>query len=209
MLNLFITLFAITLFYFSISERFRTYSVLIAVQGILLFGMAFLELKQVNLANFIFIAAETLIFKTFAVPLLLYRIINRTGVYKVHSKAFPSFYILILTMLGLLLSIILTNVLYSPNVDSVYLAIALFTMFTGVILIVTHKRIFSHMIGFLVIENAVFMFSLAVGSEMPMLINIAILLDIFVSVLIIGVVINRVGEHYSDLGSENLTRLKH
>jgi hydrogenase-4 component E len=65
------------------------------------------------------------------------------------------------------------------------------------------------MIGFLVMENAVFMFSMAVGSEMPMLINIGILLDIFVSVLIIGVMINRIGTQYNDLEAENLTRLKH
>jgi hydrogenase-4 component E len=55
----------------------------------------------------------------------------------------------------------------------------------------------------------VFFFSLAVGSEMPMLINIGILLDIFVSVLIIGVLMNRIGSQFSDLESDNLTSLKH
>ena len=209
MLNLLIILFAITLFYFSVSERFRTYSMLIAVQGVLLFGMSFLELAEVHLVNFIFIAAETLLFKAIIVPVLLYRIINRTGVYKVHSKAFPAFYILIFTMTGLLVSIVLSKLLYTPRIDSVYMTIALFTLFTGIILIITHKRIFSHMIGFLVIENAVFMFSMAVGAEMTMLINIGILLDIFVSVLIIGVMINRIGVQYNDLEAENLTRLKH
>jgi hydrogenase-4 component E len=209
MLNLLIILFAITLFYFSVSERFRTYSMLIAVQGVLLFGMSFLELAEVHLVNFVFIAAETLLFKAIIVPVLLYRIINRTGVYKVHSKALPAFYILIFTMTGLLVSIVLSKLLYTPRIDSVYMTIALFTLFTGIILIITHKRIFSHMIGFLVIENAVFMFSMAVGAEMTMLINIGILLDIFVSVLIIGVMINRIGTQYNDLEAENLTRLKH
>ncbi len=65
------------------------------------------------------------------------------------------------------------------------------------------------MVGFLVIENAVFFFSLAVGSEMPMLINIGILLDIFVSVLIIGVLMNHIGSQFTDLESDNLTSLKH
>lgn len=209
MLHLLIVLFAISLFYFSVSERFRTYSMLIAAQGLLLFGMAILELKEVNLVNFIFIATETLVFKAIVVPMLLYRIINRTGIYKVHSKAFPSVYILLLTMMGLVLSIVLSNLLATRSMDSVYMTIALFTLFTGVILIVTHRRIFSHMIGFLVLENAVFMFSMAVGNEMPMLINIGILLDIFVSVLIIGVLINQIGSRFNDLEADNLTRLKH
>jgi hydrogenase-4 component E len=65
------------------------------------------------------------------------------------------------------------------------------------------------MIGFLIIENAVFLFSLAIGSEMPFLINIGILLDIVVSVLIIGVFINRIGSKFNDLETENLTDLRH
>ncbi|MFO7617668.1 MAG: hypothetical protein R6V75_10500 [Bacteroidales bacterium] len=209
MLNLLIILFAITLFYFSIAERFRTYAKLIAVQGVFLFGISFLELKEVNLANFVFIATETLIFKAVVVPVLLYRIINQNKVYRVHPKAVPGFYILILSMIALIISILLSNFLNSRSIDSVYLTVALFTLFTGVILIITHRRIFSHMVGFLLIENAVFLFSLAVGSEMPMLINLGILLDIFASVLIIGVLLNRIGSRYSDLEADNLTRLKH
>ena len=46
--------------------------------------------------------------------------------------------------------------------------------------------IISHLIGFLIIENAVFLFSIALGNEMPAFINVAMLLDIFVGVLILG-----------------------
>ncbi len=209
MFYLLIILFAGTLVYISIAERFRSYARLIAAQGFLLFGIALIELKTIDLANLIFVAAETLIFKAIVVPLLLFRIINQTKVYKVHPKAFPSFYSLLLAIGGLILSIILSDILQKPGLDQVFMTIALFTRFTGVLLIITHRRIFSHMIGFLVLENAVFFFSLAVGTEMPMLINVGILLDIFVSVLIIGVLMNRIGSQYTDLGSDNLTRLKH
>ncbi|MDD2569924.1 MAG: hypothetical protein PHN30_07845 [Bacteroidales bacterium] len=209
MLNFLIILFAITLFYFSIAERFRTYAKLIALQGVILFGISFLELKEVNLVNFIFIATETLLFKAIIVPILLYRIINQNRVYRVHPKAVPGFYILIISMIALIVSILLSNFLNSEFVDSIYLSVALFTLFTGVILIITHRLIFSHMVGFLLMENAVFLFSMAVGNEMPMLINLGILLDIFASVLIIGVLMNRIGSRFSDLEVNNLTRLKH
>jgi len=209
MFYMLIVLFAATLVYISTTERFRSYAKLIAMQGVLLFAIALAELKEVNLGNLIFVCAETLIFKTIVVPYFLFRIIDQTKVYKVHPKAFPSFYSLLFSIAGLIISIILSNILKNPSLDAIFLTIALFTLYTGVLLIITHRRIFSHMIGFLVIENAVFFFSLAVGSEMPMLINIGILLDIFVSVLIIGVLMNRIGEQYSDLESGNLTRLKH
>lgn len=209
MFYLLIVLFAGTLVYLSISERFRSYAKLIATQGVLLFFISLIELKEVNLASLIFVSAETLIFKAIVVPYFLFRIINQTKVYKVHPKAFPSFYSLLFAIAGLFMSIILSNILKNPSLDAVFLTIALFTLFTGVLLIITHRRIFSHMIGFLVVENAVFFFSLAVGNEMPMLINIGILLDIFVSVLIIGVLMNRIGSQFSDLESDNLTSLKH
>jgi hydrogenase-4 component E len=208
MLNFLVILFAISSIYLSIAERFRTYSRLIAIQGLLLFGIAFLELKEVSTANLIFVVTETLIFKAIVVPAILYRIINRIKVYKVHSKALPGFYSLIFAIFGLFLSILVANSLKNLNIDTVYMTIALFTLFVGVLLIVTHKLIFSHMIGFLIIENSVFMFSLAVGTDMPMLINIGILLDIFVSVMIISVLLNKIGSKFSDLESESLTTLK-
>jgi hydrogenase-4 component E len=209
MLSLLIILFALTLIYLSVAERFRSFSKLISIQGFLLFGIATLELSEISTANLIFIIAETIIFKAVIVPVILYNIINRIKVYKVHSKALPGFYSLLINSIGLFISIIIANALMEGYTDQVYMTIALFTMFTGLLIIVTHKLIFSHMIGFLVIENAVFLFSLAAGKEMPMLINIGILLDIFASVLILGIFINKIGSRYRDLMADSLTTLKH
>ncbi|MBE3095034.1 MAG: hypothetical protein IMZ52_08390 [Actinobacteria bacterium] len=186
MVNYLIVLFAITLVYFASAERLIIYTRLIGLQGLLLCGIALIELKEVNTANLIFIASESLVFKALLIPYLLVRIINHSGVSKVHHQAMPGFYLLILSIFALLISVILANSLINPFINTIYMAIALFTLFTGLLLIVTHSLIISHLIGFLIIENAIFMFSLAIGNEMPMLINIGILLDIFAGVLILG-----------------------
>jgi hydrogenase-4 component E len=199
MVNYLIVLFAITLMYFSSADRLITYVKLIALQGLLLCGIAIFELKEVNTANLLFIVAETLIFKTVLLPYLLNRIIRRSGVTKVHRLAMPGFYLRIFSIFGLLISVVLANILINPFINTIYLAIALFTLITGLLLIVTHKLIISHLIGFLIIENAVFMFSLAAGNEMPMLINVGILLDIFVGVLILGFFGLRLKPHTNEL----------
>jgi hydrogenase-4 component E len=199
MVNYLIVLFAITLMYFSSADRLVTYVKLIALQGLLLCGIAIFELKEVNTANLLFIVAETLIFKTVVLPYLLNRIIRRSGVTKVHRLAMPGFYLLIFSIFGLLISVILANILINPFINTIYLAVALFTLVTGLLLIVTHRLIISQLIGFLIIENAVFMFSLAVGNEMPMLINVGILLDIFVGVLILGFFGLRLKPHTNEL----------
>lgn len=199
MVNYLIVIFAVTLMYFSSAERLITYVRLIALQGLLLCGIAVFELKEVSLGNLLFIVAETLIFKTIVLPYLLNRIIMRSGVTKVHRQAVPGFYLLLFSIFGLLISVVMAMILINPFINSIYLAIALFTLFTGLLLIVTHKLIISHLIGFLVIENAVFLFSLAVGNEMPMLINIGILLDLFVGVLILGFFGLRLKPHTNEL----------
>jgi hydrogenase-4 component E len=194
-----IVLFAITLIYLSISERFRIFAGLMGLQGVLLFGITLFELNEVNTANLIFIASETLLFKAILVPFLIFRIIRKTGVYKVHNLAMPGFYQLILTIIALIMSIILANALINPFINTVYMTIALFCFFTGMLIIVTHKYILSQVIGFLIVENAVFILSLAVGNEKPMLINIGILLDIFVGVLILGMFALRLKPHTFEL----------
>jgi len=199
MVNYLIVFFAITLMYFSSADRLTTYIKLIGIQGLLLCGIAIFELNEVNTANLLFIVSETLIFKTVVLPYLLTKIINRSGVTKVHRLAMPGFNLLLFSIFGLLISVILAKILINPYINTIYLAIALFTLFTGMLLIVTHKLIISHLIGFLIIENAVFMFSLAIGNEMPMMINIGILLDIFVGVLILGFFGLRLKPHTNEL----------
>ncbi len=199
MINYLIVLFAITLIYFAAAERLIIYSRLIGLQGVLLCGIAVFELREVNTANLIFIVAETLLFKAILIPGLLRRVIGKSGVTKVHSLAMPGFYLLIFSIFALLLSVILANALINPYVNTIYMVIALFTLFTGLLLIVTHRLIISHLIGFLITENAVFIFSIAVGNEMPMLINIGILLDLFVGVLILGFFGMRLKAHTNEL----------
>lgn len=194
-----VIVFAITLIYFSITERFIIYATLIAFQGVLLFVLSLLDLLDITLGTLLFVTIETLLFKVVIVPVLLVRIIRKTGVSRVHEKALPGFYSLLFISAGLILSIIVTLALKIQPSKLVYFVVALFAIYTGLFLIISHRKIFSHLIGFLVIENAVLLLSLAIGSEMPMLINIGILLDIFVSVLILGIFLMRLKQHTHEL----------
>jgi len=196
---LLVIVFAITLIYLSITERFRIYAGLIGLQGGLLFALSFLELDTITLTTLLFVAIETFVFKVIIVPYLLFRIIDKTGETRVHEKAVPGFYSLLFVTLGLLLSIMVSFSMNTTPSHMIYFIVALFAVYTGLFMIISHKKIFSHLVGFLVVENAVLLLSMAIGSEMPMLINIGILLDIFVSVLILGIFVMRLKQHAHDL----------
>ncbi len=207
MINFCILVFAFSLIYLSIAERFRTFTFLISLQGFFLFGICFALLDDIDPVNLAFIIVETVIFKAVIVPALMFRIIRRTNINRVHKNSLPTFYSVILTTLALIASVVLVMVLHDGSINPLFFSIALFAMLTGLLLIITHKRIFSHMVGFLVIENAVFLFSVAVGTEMPMLINVGVLLDIFMSVLIFGVVITRINNKMNNLDIDTLTTM--
>jgi hydrogenase-4 component E len=198
-----VMIFAITLIYLSMTERFHIYAGLIGLQGVILFLLSFLEIETITLATLLFVAIETLVFKVLVVPYLLFRIIGKTGETRVHEKALPGFYSLIFISMGLLLSIVISYSMTTTPERMVYFIVALFAVYTGLFMIISHRKIFPHLVGFLVIENAVLLLSLAIGSEMPMLINIGILLDIFVSVLILGIFVMRLKQH-----THELTRLR-
>ncbi|MCX6244385.1 MAG: hypothetical protein NTU98_06725 [Bacteroidetes bacterium] len=196
---LLVILFAITLIYLSITERFRIYATLIGLQGVLLFVLAFLELETITLGTLLFVAIETLVFKVIMVPYLLLRIIRKTGIERVHEKALPGFYSILFVSAGLLLSIVISFSMNTTPRNMIHFIVSFFAIYTGLFLIISHKKIFAHLIGFLVIENAVLLLSLAIGSQIPMLINMGILLDIFVSVLILGIFVMRLKQHTHEL----------
>jgi hydrogenase-4 component E len=208
MLFALIILYVVTLFYLAVTDRFRNYATLIGLQGWVLFGIALLRLHAIDWEELTFVLAETLIFKAVVVPAMLFRIIRKTGVARVHENAVTGINALLLFIAGLLVSAGIAYYIADTTVNVVFFAVALYAVLCGLILITTHKRIFSHLVGFLVIENGVFLFSLAVGVEMPMLVNVATMLDILMSVLMLGVFFSKLGERIRDLTSDELTKLK-
>lgn len=208
MIHFFIILFAISLLFLSTAYRFRRLVNMIALQGILLFGIALVELHQIEIGFLIFIIAETLVVKAILIPYMLRNIIKKTKIIRVHQHALPGIYSIMFISAGILLTLGFAFIMQDKGFKTFYFATALFTLYTGLFFIISHKKIFSHLIGFLVIENAVFLLSLAVGSEMPMLINIGILLDVLVSVLILGAFVSKIGSILDDMDVEQLTSLK-
>lgn len=203
-----IILYIITLIYISIVERFRNYSSLIAAQGWLLLGIALLRLHTLDWVELTFIITETLIFKALIVPAILMRVIKNTGINRISSTGTSQFNSLMLSVAALTTSAILTYYVADQGINMVFFGVALYALLTGLILIVLRSRIFTHMVGFLVIENGVFLFSMAIGVEMPILINAAIMLDILLSVLMLGMFMTKVDKHIHTDDSDSLTHVK-
>ena len=199
-----VILYVITLVYLAITERFRNFASIIGLQGWILFAVALLRLHAINPLELIFIAIETLAFKALLVPAILFAMIRKTKINRVRRSGSSQSG----SLMALAVSASITYYIADSAIDLVFFGVALYALLSGLILIVLRSRIFSHMVGFLVIENGVFLFSMAIGVEMPLLINIAILLDILISVLMLGIFFTKIdGKIHAD-DADSLTNVK-
>mgnify|MGYP006969171714 FL=1 len=202
-----IILYVLTLLYLAIAERFRNHTTILAVQGLLLFGIAIARLHEFHPVEMTVIIIETLVFKAIVIPAILLTVIHRTKINRIHSSS-TQFGALVMSIVALVASCTITYYMADERTDMIFFGVALYALLSGLILIVMRKRVFAHLVGFLVIENGVFLFSMAIGVEMPMLINAAIMLDILMSVLMLGMFMTKVDDQIHTDDSDSLTHVK-
>ncbi len=207
MISLLIISFGITLIYLAVAERMKTYNTLIGVQGLLLFFITYIELKSLDVWHLILILLETLVIKVIVLPYFIYRSLIKKNGDRAVSLVVPGYISLTVVSVIIFFSFLLSYMLHDQQIQVKYFTGAIAAIFTGLYLIIVHKQVFTHMMGYLIIENGIFLLSLAIGNEMPLTVNLAVLLDVFSSVLILGLFINRL-DNFSTLDVDQLKELK-
>lgn len=208
MIDVLLITFIITLFYLAIANRMMTYLKVLSFQGVLLFIVVFLQLSEINTVNLALILLETIVFKSIAVPLFMAYVLKRNNITREAEPYLSNFVSLIITTIIVVVTILLANEVKDAHLDKIFFVVALSSLFMGLYFIATRRKIITHVIGYLIIENGVFVLSLAVGNEMPMLVNLGIMLDIFASVLILGIFLNKIGDVFKDIDVDQLSNLK-
>jgi hydrogenase-4 component E len=208
MTNVLLIIFIISLLYVSIANRIITYVRVLALQGFILFGVTFLQLKDIQTWNLVLILVETIVFRAVAVPMFLSYLIRRNRITRETEPYLPHFVSLIIITMIVVITVVLANSIQDTHLDKIFFIVSLSTLFTGLYFIASRKKIITHVMGYLMIENGVFVLSLAVGNEMPNLVNLGIMLDVFASVLILGIFLNKIGDVFKAVDVDQLSNLK-
>lgn len=208
MINILLITFAISLVYMVIANRLSSCINILAFQGVVLFGVSFIELIQINTINLVFILFETIVFKTLAIPLFLKYVIKKNNIVREAEPYLPDFISIVIVTCIILGSFIFSNMVTGMHLRKMFFIVAISALFTGLYIVISRKKIVTQIIGYLVMENGVFILSLSAGNKMPMLVNTGITLDIFVSVLVLGVFVNKIGNTFEEMNVDNLTNLK-
>jgi hydrogenase-4 component E len=91
---------------------------------------------------------------------------------------------------------------------SLVMPAALFTMLTGLFLIVARRKALTQCLGYVVLENGIYAFGVATVSEVPALVELGALLDLFLAVLVMGVAVYRISEEFEHMDTDQLDRLR-
>ena len=85
---------------------------------------------------------------------------------------------------------------------------SLATVWTGFLMLTTRKKAINQVLGYLILENGIFLFGMLLLEAMPFLVEIGVLLDLFTGVFVMGIIIHHVNREFASTSTENLAELK-
>jgi hydrogenase-4 component E len=85
---------------------------------------------------------------------------------------------------------------------------SLATVWAGFLMLTTRKKAIMQVLGYLILENGIFLFGLLLLEAMPFLVEVGILLDLFTGVFVMGITIFHINREFSSISTEHLTGLK-
>lgn len=82
------------------------------------------------------------------------------------------------------------------------------TVLAGFILLVSRRKAITQVVGYLVLENGIFIMGLTLHTAMPVLVELGVLLDLLVAIFVIGIVINHISHEFQSLDVTELDKLR-
>ena len=227
--NIFIILLGLSMIYIASTSRLAAHVNMLVAQGWLLFmvclagfakepwfSFAIFSNKEAFDANFghvlglLFVIFETLVIKAYIIPWFLKKVIQKTHAHRDTDANIPHFYCLVISSVILFAGFLMANVAIPEFkiINPMYFGTSLAIIITSLWLITIKHKVLSNVIGFITMENGIFLLSLAVAKEMPVIVNLGVLLDLFIAVFILGMLIREIDHEFHDLEDSHLSDLK-
>jgi hydrogenase-4 component E len=156
------------------------------------------------------LAATNIVLKGIVFPWLLLRLRARAGFNREVEPFIGFIASLVFGIAALGLSGWLASRL-SPDLKQapfVLLEAAVFLILVGLFLIVARRKALMQVIGYLVLENGIFVFGVITVVETPLLVELGVLLDAFVAVFVMGIAIFHINREFGSIDVDRLSTLR-
>jgi hydrogenase-4 component E len=156
------------------------------------------------------LSAGALAVKAVIIPILLSRAIREANVRR-EVEPFISLHLSVLLAAALLgFSFWLANVLVLPRPapTPLLVPIAFATLLIGFLVLAGRRQAVTQVVGYLMLENGIFIFGQMLVDEIPFAVELGILLDLLVGVFVMGIAIYHISREFDHIDTELLTALK-
>lgn len=210
MTDILITLLGTTMLYIFAVSRIEAYVKTLAVQGVLLFLIVIIDIQHIDWLNIVFLSLETLVVKAIVLPYFLLLAIRKNEINREIEQYLSQFYSLLIASAILIFGFFATfwAAKGQMGIKPLYFGMSLVLIISSLFLVVNRKTIITHILCYMILENGIFLLSLSVANELPLLVNLGVLLDLFIGVYLFVLFFNKIQEMYDGSHVDVLTELK-
>jgi hydrogenase-4 component E len=190
-------------------SRIRAVINAVALQGSVL-GLCPLVIHQGFGPRSLILVMVTVSLKGFVIPRLLMRAMREAEIQHEVTPHVGFTASLLLGAIGTGLALVFSFTLPVADQHAGLLIIpaSLATVWTGFLLLTTRIKAITQVLGYLVLENGIFIFGLLLLEAMPFLVEMGVLLDLFTGVFVLGIIIHHINRAFASISTERLTELK-
>jgi len=196
-------------FYMLGTSRLRALVTGSAVQGIVLGALAMASHDRLGVEPLL-IAGGAALIKGIVIPVLLMRALRDVAIRREIEPLVGYIPSLLLGAAATATAIVFARTLpLAPGeTGSLLVPASLATVLSGFLLLVTRRKAITQVVGYLVLENGIFIMGLTLVEAMPFLVEVGVLLDLFVGVFVMGIIINHIHREFSSLDTARLSTLR-
>ena len=193
------------------SSRLNTAIRAVALQGALLSLLAVLLASHAyDVGHLMLLAGGAFAIKALLIPWLMFRAIREAAIRREVEPIVGYVPSMILGGLGVVLAFAFSRALPlpTPEMHPYLVPTALATVWTGLLLVVSRRKAVTQVLGFLVLENGVFVFGLLLSGFMPVMVEAGVLLDLLAAVFVMGIVMFHINREFASLDTDALSSLR-
>lgn len=181
----------------------------LAIQTGLLGAIVLLHGASTHVPHYVLLAGVVIAVKAISIPVFLAWIARRIDVLRDKGTGLNPSLTLFAGCGALIAGYFLTSRVSGPlSADPGAAGMAVGLLLMGMLLMLTRRLAISQVVGFLVVENGIFVYALTQTSGMPLMVEMGVVFDVLVGVLVAGLVIFRMNRSFEHVDVTKLTGLK-
>jgi hydrogenase-4 component E len=191
------------------TSRIGTMVRAVALQGVLLGLLALAAHGELDFRIGLLVVASVGV-KGWLIPVILFRALRDVAIKR---EVEPSLGFLPSLLLGALATVLAVGAanrlpLVETRLAPLMIPASFATIAAGFILLTARRKAISQVLGYLVLENGIFVFGLLLVDAMPFLVETGVLLDLLVGIFVLSIIIHHINREFASLDTRRLSLLK-